>query len=71
MLTATLAAPVSDQFPVTASQTENLPSDEEIFRRVESIQARWSPIERVERRLEADRRFEQLLDVLTGVADAA
>lgn len=48
-----------------SSQFETLPSDTEIFRRVQGIRSRWSVSERLRRRREADRRFSDLLDALS------
>ncbi|MEM9646513.1 MAG: hypothetical protein AAF989_16090 [Planctomycetota bacterium] len=68
MLTATCDHPVSDQMetPAVVSHNETLLSDEEIMRRVSQIRSNWSDDERVERRVEAERRFENLLSMLTA-----
>ncbi len=67
MLTVTCEQNVSET-PIVA-QNEITVSDREISRRVLQIRAGWTITERVRRRREADRRFEELLDTL--LADAA
>ncbi|QDV61644.1 hypothetical protein [Crateriforma conspicua] len=59
--------PVVDLKPAKpqVSQNETTLSDAEVFRRVAEIRSGWSVDERVERRMEADRRFERLMDMLT------
>jgi hypothetical protein len=47
-------------------QDETLVSDEEISRRLLSIRSGWTVTERIERRREAERRFSELLNVLTA-----
>lgn len=47
-------------------QDETLVSDEEISRRLLSIRSGWTVAERIERRREAERRFSELLNVLTA-----
>ncbi len=66
MLTLTTSTPPEQttfQLP-KASHHETQLSDQEIFRRVSRIRSGWSTQERVERRREADRRFEDLLNLL-------
>ena len=48
----------------TNAQRETLPSDAEIARRVAAIRGGWSEDECVERRIEAELRFADLLDTL-------
>lgn len=48
----------------SAAQVETLPSDAEIARRVQAIRGSWSEDERVERRIEADLRYAELLERL-------
>lgn len=48
----------------TNVQVETLPSDAEIARRVRAIRGSWSRDERVERRIEADLRYAELLERL-------
>lgn len=58
----------------THAQVETLPSDAEIARRVGVIRDSWSDDERVERRIEADLRYAELLErllVCECEADAA
>lgn len=47
-------------------QDETFVSDEEISRRLLSIRSGWTVAERIERRREAERRFSELLNVLTA-----
>ena len=47
-----------------ASQSETLPSDVEISRRVLRIRSRWSVGERLRRRREAEERFVDLMSAL-------
>ncbi len=64
MLTATREANV---FETTATtQNEITVSDREISERVLKIRAGWSVAERIRRRHEAERRFDELIDTLTG-----
>lgn len=67
MLTVT-CQPNESETPNVA-QNEITVSDREISRRVLQIRAGWTIGERVRRRREAERRFEELLDTL--LADAA
>ncbi len=64
MLTATcepniFEAPVTDQNEITVS-------DREISNRVLKIRSGWSVAERIRRRHEAERRFDELIDTLMG-----
>ncbi len=68
MLTTTTLPSVSE-IPVSV-QNETL-SDMEVSRRVLEIRSGWSLGERVRRRREAERRFIDLLESLTGEVDAA
>ncbi|QDT02816.1 hypothetical protein K227x_11940 [Rubripirellula lacrimiformis] len=68
MLTITCEPTVSEN--TTTAQIETLPSDAEISRRVLQIRSSWSLSERVERRHEADRRFETLIEQLS-ICEAA
>jgi hypothetical protein len=52
------------------AQNEIAVSDCEISRRVMRIRSGWSVAERVRRRREADRRFDELIETLLG-AEAA
>lgn len=73
MLTLTAAAATEQNYneELASSQNETRLSDQEIFDRVATIRSQWTLEERVERRREADRRFENLLDILTDVEVAA
>ena len=51
-------------------QNETLPSNAEISQRVHRIRSGWTVEERVQRRHDADRRFEDLIDALMS-AEAA
>ena len=64
MLTITCEPNVTET-PVTP-QNETTVSDREVSRRLMRIRSGWSIAERVRRRREADRRFEELLDTLMG-----
>ena len=64
MLTTTAPPADTSWEPTTSSHIETPLSDDEIFRRVSKIRSTWSIHERVQRRREADRRFEDLLDLL-------
>lgn len=48
------------------AQIETLPSDTEISARVLQIRQSWDLNERIERRDEAERRFSDLINTLTG-----
>ena len=52
-------APASDQNEITVS-------DREISNRVLKIRSGWSVAERIRRRREAERRFDELIDTLMG-----
>ena len=54
----------------TTAQTETLPSDAEILRRVNAIRSNWTVSEKLQRRRAAEERFENLLDALC-LAEAA
>ena len=47
-----------------ATQTETLPSDAEILRRVNAIRSNWTISEKLQRRRAAEERFENLLESL-------
>ncbi len=66
MLTVTCEPAVSETNQ--AAQNETLPSDLEISRRVLRIRSRWSESERIQRRLEAEERFADLMCKLVGSA---
>ncbi len=66
MLTTTDAPSVSESH--FAAQNETVPTDREISRRVLRIRAGWSVDERLRRRREAERRFVDLMTVLSDVA---
>lgn len=51
--------------------TQSLPSDREIALRVDAIKAEWTIKERIERRYEALRRFDALLNSLSEVEKPA
>jgi len=72
MLTAT-ATPANETYTTgrDLSQIETLPPDHEILDRVMEIRSQWSVEERIERRKEADRRFVDLIDLLTSADVAA
>lgn len=73
MLTLTAAAATEQNYDenIALSQNETRLSDQEIFDRVASIRAQWSLEERIARRREADRRFENLVEMLADVEVAA
>lgn len=60
MMTLTID-PTTNETPVA---NDGVPSDAEISRRVLQIRSKWSISERIERRHEAERRFEELVDTL-------
>ena len=62
MLTLTFEQPTNES-PVVSAY-ENLPTYAEISRRVLLIRSKWSIQERIRRRNEAERRFEELVDTL-------
>ena len=64
MLTATCEQNVIDA--AVAPENEVSVSDNEISRRVLKIRSSWSVAERIRRRREAERRFDELIDTLTG-----
>jgi hypothetical protein len=64
MLTKTKTTKLSE---TTAKAQSSVPrSDAEIARRVLEIRSSWDLNERIARRAEADRRFNELLDALTS-----
>ncbi len=66
MLTVTREPAVSETNQT--AQNETLPSDLEISRRVLRIRSRWSESERIQRRLDAEVRFADLMCKLVGSA---
>lgn len=66
MLTVTREPAVSETNQT--AQNETLPSDLEISRRVLRIRSRWSESERIQRRLDAEERFADLMCKLVGSA---
>ena len=67
MNTATMESNANYEVAVT----REAPSDFEVARRVSEIRSRWSIKERVERRYEALRRFDTLLNALSDTSPAA
>ncbi|MEO1523997.1 MAG: hypothetical protein AAFX06_01110 [Planctomycetota bacterium] len=63
-MTTVICPEVFDQ-PVA---TKSRPSDAEILQRVRQIKSTWTLAERAERRREADRRFESLIDAIFAEA---
>lgn len=68
MLTLTAESAVAQM--TTTAQSETLPSDAEIMRRVHAIRSNWTISEKLQRRRAAEERFENLLDTLC-LAEAA
>lgn len=66
MLTTTCAPKVSKSTAVAQNETQ--PTDIEISRRVLRIRSRWTVAERLRRRREAEKRFVDLMSVLSGHA---
>ncbi|MCM2371498.1 hypothetical protein [Aporhodopirellula aestuarii] len=64
MLTATATATEYVSQAAESAQNETPLTDVEILRRVRRIQSGWSVSERMDRRMEANRRFASLLETL-------
>ncbi len=65
MLTATIYAPAENDTH-NLSQNETPVSDRDILERVREIRSGWTLEERVARRLEAERRFADLIEALAA-----
>ena len=68
MLTVTCEPEVTEE--VVTTENEIAVSDCEISRRVLRIRSGWSLAERIRRRREADRRFDELIEALFSVEAA-
>lgn len=66
MPTAIATKPMKSKIVEKVAQNEITLSDAEILRRVSLIRNNWSVAERAERRREAERRFNELLNKLTA-----